>query len=58
MKLTAAAKVAGLAAYLIGLTSKRALYTNTQAVAKDIVDMSWARQSLLPAIYNGIVLTG
>lgn len=57
MKLTAAAKAAGLAAYLIGLSSKRALYTNTQAVADDMVNMAWARQSL-PAIYNGIVLTG
>jgi hypothetical protein len=57
MKLTAAAKVAGLAAYLIGLSSKRALYTSTKAVADDIISMAWARQGV-PAIYNGIVLTG
>lgn len=57
MTLTACAKVAGLAAYLIGLSSKKALYTDPQAVMTDILDLAWARVSL-PAIYNGIVLTG
>lgn len=56
MEITACAKTAGLAAYLIGLSSKKALYTNPQAVAADITSMAWARgsEARMKAIYNGI----
>lgn len=57
MKLIACAKTAGLAAYFIGLSSNKAKYTNTQAVADDIMRLTWSRGDS-PAIYNNIVLTG
>lgn len=48
------AKAAGLAAYLIGLSSKINTYTTAEAIFRDITSMSWVRAVGGPAaIYNG-----
>lgn len=54
MKLIATATAAGLAAYLIGLSSKRGTYTSASAIFGDINNMAWPRAVRGPnAIYNG-----
>jgi hypothetical protein len=53
MKLIATAKVAGLAAYFIGLSSNKDRFTNTQAVADYIQSLAVVRVGL-KGIFNGV----
>jgi hypothetical protein len=53
MKLIASAKVAGLAAYFIGLSSNKDRFTNTQAVANYIQSLAVTRAGL-KSIFNGV----